>query len=211
MRPALVAEIKDEDAPLALGAPPPFGDGIRVVEPDGARGARRSRARAALRLVLRSRHLVRGGRHHRRRRAEAPLPDRRQRRGLFSFVHVDDAAAATAIAVERGAPGVYNVVDDEPAALRDWLPVYAEAIGAPPPRRVPVWLARLIAGKAARSWTSSPARRTPRPSARRLAAALELLAGGVPRGAALAEAPDRDQEERRARRTRAPLRWPPRA
>ena len=47
---------------------------------------------------------------------------------------------------ERGTPGVYNVVDDEPAQLRDWLPVYAEALGAKPPRRVPAWLARLVAG-----------------------------------------------------------------
>jgi 2-alkyl-3-oxoalkanoate reductase len=69
--------------------------------------------------------------------------------GLFSFVHIDDAAEATVAAIERGAPGLYNVVDDEPAALRDWLPVYAEAIGAKPPRRIPVWLARLFAGKMA--------------------------------------------------------------
>ena len=80
-------------------------------------------------------------------RAPAPLPGGRQRRRLFSFIHVDDAAAATVAAVERGAPGIYNVVDDEPAAMRDWLPVYAEAIGAKPPRRVPVWLARLVAGR----------------------------------------------------------------
>jgi 2-alkyl-3-oxoalkanoate reductase len=66
--------------------------------------------------------------------------------GVFSFIHVDDAAAATVAAVERGAPGVYNVVDDDPASLREWLPVYARAVGAKPPRRVPLWLARLIAG-----------------------------------------------------------------
>jgi nucleoside-diphosphate-sugar epimerase len=69
--------------------------------------------------------------------------------GLFSFIHVDDAADATVAAVEGGAPGVYNVVDDEPAAMRDWLPAYAEAIGARRPRRIPVWLARLAAGKMA--------------------------------------------------------------
>jgi nucleoside-diphosphate-sugar epimerase len=68
--------------------------------------------------------------------------------GLFSFVHVDDAAAATVAAVERGAPGVYNVVDDEPAPMREWLPAYAEAIGARPPRHVPAWVARLLAGRA---------------------------------------------------------------
>jgi nucleoside-diphosphate-sugar epimerase len=66
--------------------------------------------------------------------------------GVFSFIHVDDAAAATVAAVERGAPGVYNVVDDDPAPMREWLPAYARAIGAKPPRRVPLWLARLIAG-----------------------------------------------------------------
>jgi nucleoside-diphosphate-sugar epimerase len=76
--------------------------------------------------------------------------------GLFSFVHIEDAAAATVAAVERGAPGAYNVVDDEPAALHDWLPLYAEAIGAPPPRRVPVWLARLVAGKMAAAVNVQP-------------------------------------------------------
>jgi nucleoside-diphosphate-sugar epimerase len=68
-------------------------------------------------------------------------------RGTFSFVHTEDAAAATVAAVERGAPGIYNVVDDEPAPLREWLPVYARALGAKPPRRVPYWLARLAAGE----------------------------------------------------------------
>jgi 2-alkyl-3-oxoalkanoate reductase len=66
--------------------------------------------------------------------------------GVFSFVHVDDAAAATAAAVERGEPGIYNVVDDEPAPLREWLPAYAEALGAKKPRRVPKFIARLMAG-----------------------------------------------------------------
>lgn len=68
--------------------------------------------------------------------------------GTFSFIHVEDAAAAFAAALERGAPGVYNVADDEPAASKEWLPVYAEALGAKPPRRVPAWLARLVAGQA---------------------------------------------------------------
>jgi nucleoside-diphosphate-sugar epimerase len=69
--------------------------------------------------------------------------------GVFSHVHVEDAAAATAAAIERGQPGIYNVVDDEPAPLREWLPVLASALGAKPPRRVPRWLARLAAGEAA--------------------------------------------------------------
>jgi nucleoside-diphosphate-sugar epimerase len=67
--------------------------------------------------------------------------------GVTSFIHIDDAADATVAAVSRGAPGIYNIVDDEPAPMRDWLPVYAAALGAKPPRRVPVWLARLLAGK----------------------------------------------------------------
>jgi nucleoside-diphosphate-sugar epimerase len=67
--------------------------------------------------------------------------------GVFSFIHLDDAAAATVLALERGRPGVYNVVDDEPAPLRVWLPVLAEVLGAGPPRRLPRWLARLVAGE----------------------------------------------------------------
>ena len=66
--------------------------------------------------------------------------------GVTSFIHVEDAALATLAALDHGRPGVYNVTDDEPAAMRDWLPVYAQSLGAKPPRRVPAWLARLIAG-----------------------------------------------------------------
>ena len=66
--------------------------------------------------------------------------------GVFSYIHVDDAAAATVAAIARGRPGIYNVVDDEPAPLREWLPVYAEALGAKRPWRVPKFIARLVAG-----------------------------------------------------------------
>jgi 2-alkyl-3-oxoalkanoate reductase len=67
--------------------------------------------------------------------------------GIWSFVHLDDAAAATILALEQGAQGVYNVVDDDPAPVREWLPALADAIGAKAPRRVPRWLARLLAGE----------------------------------------------------------------
>jgi nucleoside-diphosphate-sugar epimerase len=67
--------------------------------------------------------------------------------GIWSFVHVDDAAAATVAAVEHAAPGIYNIVDDDPAPVASWLPVLADAVGAKPPRRVPVWLGRLAAGE----------------------------------------------------------------
>jgi nucleoside-diphosphate-sugar epimerase len=145
-------EVLDEGAPLNLGAPPPFGESVRVIDgmersvvgADGLEG-----------LVLRYGWFYGPGtyfgeegslaREVRKRR----FPVVGSGAGMFSWIHVDDAAGATVAAVEHGAPGVYNVVDDEPAALRDWLPVYAEAIGAKPPRRVPVWLARLVAGKMA--------------------------------------------------------------
>jgi nucleoside-diphosphate-sugar epimerase len=69
--------------------------------------------------------------------------------GVWSFVHIEDAAAATAAAVERGHAGIYQIVDDEPAPVREWLPALAEALGAKPPRRLPRWLGRLLAGEAA--------------------------------------------------------------
>jgi nucleoside-diphosphate-sugar epimerase len=69
--------------------------------------------------------------------------------GMASFIHLDDAAAATVLALEHDGPGIFNVVDDEPAPVREWLPVLAEALGAGPPRRLPRWLARLVAGEAA--------------------------------------------------------------
>jgi nucleoside-diphosphate-sugar epimerase len=69
--------------------------------------------------------------------------------GVWSFIHIEDAAAATAITVERGQPGIYYIVDDEPAPVREWLPVLARALGAKPPRRIPRWLGRLAAGEMA--------------------------------------------------------------
>jgi 2-alkyl-3-oxoalkanoate reductase len=67
---------------------------------------------------------------------------------VWSFVHLHDAAVSTVLAVEQEAPGIYNVVDDEPAPVREWLPALADAAGAKPPRRVPRWLARILAGDA---------------------------------------------------------------
>jgi 2-alkyl-3-oxoalkanoate reductase len=69
--------------------------------------------------------------------------------GLWSFVHITDAASATVAAIERGSPGIYNVVDDEPAPVREWVPALASALGAKPPRHLPRWLGRLAAGEAA--------------------------------------------------------------
>jgi 2-alkyl-3-oxoalkanoate reductase len=152
-------EVKDEDAPLAFGAPPPFGDGIRaldameraVVGGDGLEG-----------IVLRYGWFYGPGTYYaddgnmaedvRRRR----FPVIGKGTGLFSFIHVDDAASATVAAVERGAPGIYNIVDDDPAPQREWLRTYADAIGAKKPLRVPVWIARLVVGRIATVSNAQP-------------------------------------------------------
>jgi len=68
--------------------------------------------------------------------------------GVSSFIHLDDAAAATVLALEHDGPAIYNIVDDEPAPVREWLPVLAKTLGAKPPRQFPVWLARFFAGEA---------------------------------------------------------------
>jgi 2-alkyl-3-oxoalkanoate reductase len=74
--------------------------------------------------------------------------------GIWSWLHVTDAAAATVAAVQGGAPGIYNVVDDEPAPVAEWLPVAARAAGAKPPMHLPAWLGRLAAGEAGMSMMS---------------------------------------------------------
>ena len=83
--------------------------------------------------------------------------------GYTSWVHLDDAASATVLALEQRARGVFNIVDDEPAPASEWLPFLADCVGAKPPLRLPVWVARLAAGEVAvsmltRTWGSSNAR-----------------------------------------------------
>jgi nucleoside-diphosphate-sugar epimerase len=68
--------------------------------------------------------------------------------GMGTFIHIEDAARATLAAIERGRPGIYNIVDDEPAPVSEWLPYLAAALGAKGPRHVPLWLGRLMAGEA---------------------------------------------------------------
>ena len=69
--------------------------------------------------------------------------------GIIPFIHLEDAASATVLALDHDGPAIYNIVDDDPAPMREWLPVLAQALGAKPPRRLPAWLARLLAGEAA--------------------------------------------------------------
>ena len=117
------------------------------------------------------------------RRRRFPIVGRGE--GMFSFIHIDDAASATVASLERGAPGIYNVVDDEPAPLREWLPVYAEALGARRPRRVPMFLARLVGGPVCGGLRDPAPRRLERQGEARagLGAALPELAPWVSRGA----------------------------
>jgi nucleoside-diphosphate-sugar epimerase len=69
--------------------------------------------------------------------------------GVWSLIHIDDVAGATLAAIERAPAGIYNVVDDEPAPVSEWLPELAQALGAPPPRRIPKWLGRVVGGEQA--------------------------------------------------------------
>jgi len=143
--------VRTEEAPLYLDAPAPLGPAVQtmkqvedaVLSADWLEG-----------IVLRygffygpgTWYAKNGdiGRQVRKRRY--PMIGRGE--GTYSFIHIDDAAAATVAALERAAPGVYNVVDDEPAQAAEWLPVFAEALGAKPPPRVPAFIARMLAGKA---------------------------------------------------------------
>ena len=147
--------VKDENAPLMPDAPGPFGSGVNALrELEGAVTA----TPGLEGVVLRYGFFYGPGTYYARDGSTAAEVKRRRLpivgkgTGVFSFIHVDDAAAATVAAVERGAPGIYNITDDEPAELRDWLPIYADAIEAPKPWRVPAVLARLLAGKAAASF-----------------------------------------------------------
>jgi nucleoside-diphosphate-sugar epimerase len=72
--------------------------------------------------------------------------------GVWSWIHVDDAAAATVAALERGSRGIYNVVDDDPAEVAQWLPHLAQVLGAKPPRRVPTWVGKLVVGDVGVRW-----------------------------------------------------------
>jgi 2-alkyl-3-oxoalkanoate reductase len=141
--------VKDEDAPTFRDAPGPFKSGLEATltserEVLGAEGIDG--------LVLRYGQFYGPDTYFDDRGSIAS--DVKKRRfpivgkgsGVFSFIHIEDAADATVAAVERGAPGIYNVVDDDPAPMRDWLPVYAAALGAKRPLRVPLFVARIFGG-----------------------------------------------------------------
>ena len=141
----------DESAPLATEAPEPMGASARAV---AALEARVLGAGGPEGVVLRygwfygpGTYFAPGGSIAEAVRARR-YPVVGDGGAAPSFVHVDDAADATVTAVEGGATGVFHVCADRAAPAREWLPAYAEALGAPPPRRVPAWLVRLAAGAA---------------------------------------------------------------
>jgi nucleoside-diphosphate-sugar epimerase len=143
--------VKDEEAPLNLGAAGKFGPAVaaiadlerQVLETEELEG-----------LVLRfgwfygpGTYISPGGSQAEEvRKRRYPVVG--EGNATFSFIHIDDSAAAVVAALDHGAPGVYNVVDDEPSPLREWLPAFAEMMGAKPPRRLPAWVVRLAVGKA---------------------------------------------------------------
>ena len=147
--------VKTEEAPLYLDAPSPIGQAVQtikdveeaVLSAEGIEG-----------IVLRYGMFYGPGTWYAKdgdvgrqvRKRRYPMIGRGE--GTYSFIHVDDAASATVAALERARPGVYNVVDDEPATAAEWMPLYAEALGAKRPPRVPAFLARLITGEALVGW-----------------------------------------------------------
>jgi 2-alkyl-3-oxoalkanoate reductase len=151
------SRVKTEQDPLLSVAPGAFGSGLEALREMESMvlGAENMEG-----LVLRYGFFYGPGTSY--GEEGAMVADVRRRRlpvvgkgaGIFSFIHVDDAADATVAAVERGGPGVYNITDDEPAAMSEWVPVLAAAAGAKPPLRVPVWLARLVGGREAATFAS---------------------------------------------------------
>ncbi|MEM7050795.1 MAG: NAD(P)-dependent oxidoreductase [Acidobacteriota bacterium] len=139
--------VKNEEEPLWHAAPWPWRRSVEAI------AELEARVREADGTVLRYGYFYGPGTAYDRNGSMAEMV--RQRKlpiaagghGVFSFVHVDDAAEATVRAIANGSPEVFNIVDDEPAPLHQWLPVYAAALQAPPPRRLPAWLTRLFAGR----------------------------------------------------------------
>jgi 2-alkyl-3-oxoalkanoate reductase len=147
-------EIKAEDAPLDPEPPADARQSLAAIRhlEDAVMGARDMEG-----VVLRyggfygpGTSIDEGGEHIEMIRSRK-FPMGGDGAGIWSFVHIDDAAAATVAAIEGGPAGIYNVVDDAPAPIAEWLPEVAASVGAPPPRRLPAWLVRLAGGPQALS------------------------------------------------------------
>lgn len=147
--------VKTERNPLYLDAPPPIGAAVAAL---AATEQRLLEAADVEAVVLRYGFFYGPGTWY---APEGDIAEQVHRRrypiighggGIHSFIHITDAAAATIAALERAAPGIYNVTDDEPAEMNEWLPAYAAALEARSPRRVPASIAKLAAGRAPVEW-----------------------------------------------------------
>jgi nucleoside-diphosphate-sugar epimerase len=143
--------VKDEEAALFSGAPGAFGPAVEALldlerQVGGAEGIEGVVLRFGWFYGPGTTYAADGEQADETRRRRLPVVGKGT--GTFSFIHVEDAAAAAVAAVGSNATGTFNVVDDEPAPMREWVPVYAEALGAKRPRRVPVWLANIVADRA---------------------------------------------------------------
>ena len=147
--------VKTEESPLYLDAPAPIGPAVEtikeiedtVLSADSMQG-----------IILRYGMFYGPGTWYAKdgdvgrqvRKRRYPMIGKGE--GTYSFIHVDDAASATVAALEQASPGIYNVVDDEPATAAEWMPIYAEALGAKRPPWVPAFVARVLAGDALVTW-----------------------------------------------------------
>lgn len=149
--------VKSEPDPLWTDAPEPIGMAVRTVADMEAAVLRETPVAVILRYGAfygpGTWYAADGEIAARARTRGFPLVG--AGRGVTSFIHVDDAASAAVAALGAPASGVYNIADDEPAPASEWLPTYAAALGAPPPRRVPAFLARLVLGKALTAWVTT--------------------------------------------------------
>jgi nucleoside-diphosphate-sugar epimerase len=143
--------VLDESAPLALDAPEPFGSAVRATA-EGERLA--TSAEGITGVALRygqlygpGTYFAAGGDFERQAKSRM-LPIVGSGAGIFSFLHIADAATSAIAALDRGT-GVYNITDDEPAATRDWIPAFCREVGAPAPMHVPALAARIAAGSVA--------------------------------------------------------------
>lgn len=142
--------LHDEEDPLAVDSPEPGGDTVRAI---GDLEEAVTQTAGIEGVVLRYGYFYGPGTSYAADGAQGKMllnsrfPIVGDGGGVFSFIHVDDAAATTVRALDHGPPGIYNVVDDDPAPVRDWLPELAKAIDAPEPRRVPKLVARVVGGR----------------------------------------------------------------
>ena len=149
---APAGSMRSEDDPLFEDAPSPWGRSVAAVRAleDGTLSSESVEG-----VVLRYGYFYGPGSSYAGDGSTAAMVRRRAfpivggGTAVYSFIHIDDAAAATVAALDRGAPGIYNIVDDDPAPVSEWLPEYAAALEARPPRKVPRLAARIAAGRLA--------------------------------------------------------------